>query len=387
MWCRGQIKITKILITLSLVSGFIPLFTFGQELHEPLQGFWKAEVKDVLEEKAAKVPGTEIETRIQTIEVEILEGEKEGEVVTLDNDYLPLEIGDRFFMNYLVTIDGVEIYSVRDVDRSSPLIFFIGLFIVAVLLFAGKQGFRSILGLLITFLVIIYVLLPLLLKGYPPVLTSTLISALILFFAIYFTHGFNRESSVALGGTIIAVSLTGILAFLAVKASSLTGFASDEAIYLNVSTFGQLDLSGLLLAGIIIGFLGVLDDIAITQSAVVSELYRSAPNLTKKEVYKKALRVGREHAGALVNTLALAYTGAALPLLLLFYTSEATFGMIVNQEVFSSEIIRTIIGSIGLILTIPITTLLAVFVLEKYRGKGEAAGKKDAHTHGHTHLH
>ncbi len=124
-----------------------------------------------------------------------------------------------------------------------------------------------------------------------------------------------------------------------------------------------------------------MDDIAITQAAVVTELYHSAPHLTRKEVYMKALRVGKEHVGALVNTLALAYTGASLPLLLYFSTSTFTIGSIVNQEVFATEIIRTIVGSIGLILTVPITTLLAVYILKGYAGK-----HIEGHAHGHTHL-
>jgi uncharacterized membrane protein len=118
-----------------------------------------------------------------------------------------------------------------------------------------------------------------------------------------------------------------------------------------------------------IGVLGVLDDIAITQSAVVRELYSSAPHLSKKEVYTKALRVGREHVGALVNTLALAYTGASLPLLLLLSSVNSSGFSVINQEIFATEIIRTVVGSIGLILTVPITTLLAVYFLKNYNGK------------------
>ena len=126
-----------------------------------------------------------------------------------------------------------------------------------------------------------------------------------------------------------------------------------------------------------IGVLGVLDDIAITQAAIVSELYSSAPHLSKKEIYIKAIRVGKEHAGALVNTLALAYTGVSLPLLLLFSTSDSSMASIINQEIFATEIIRTTVGSIGLILTVPITTLLAVYALKNYKGKH----------HGHSHIH
>ena len=317
----------------------------------------------IIKEEKKLIAGTETEVIIQTLEAKILEGDKSGQTVTLVNDYLPLQVGDSFFMNYLITIDGNEIYSVRDIDRRSALIFFTLLFVAVIIYFGRWQGLRSIMSLFGTFLVIIYFLLPLLLKGYPPVLTSSLIAAAILFLAIFLTHGFNRESGVAFSGTVIAVILTGILASVAVRMTRLTGFGNEEAVYLNFATLGNLNFSGLLLGGIIVGVLGVLDDIAITQVAVVRELKESVHNLSKKEIYHKAMRVGREHAGALVNTLALAYAGATLPLLLLFSVSQIEFGMILNQEAVATEIIRTIIGSIGLILTIPITTTLAVYFL------------------------
>ena len=166
-------------------------------------------------------------------------------------------------------------------------------------------------------------------------------------------------------GTLIAVVLTGIFAFLSIQGAGLTGFSSDETIYLNLSTGGELDFVGLLLAAMIIGALGVLDDIAVTQVAVVRELFAAGVK-EKWDVYKRAMRVGREHVGALVNTLVLAYTGAALPLLLLFSLSQSGPLAIINREIFATEIIRSLVGSIGLILTVPITTLLAILLLEKY---------------------
>ena len=298
--------------------------------------------------------------------------------MTIENDFLVLEKGDKFFLRHSIDgLDGREMYAVRDIDRRGVILGFIILFAIVVIVFSGKQGLRSILSLAGSFFVILYILVPSLLKGYPPVLTSIAIAAVILFLAIFLTHGFNRESGVAFSGTVLAVILTGILAYVGVELASLSGFASDEAVYLNFNTRGMLDFTGLLLGGIMIGVLGVLDDIAITQAAIVSELYSSAPHLSKKEIYIKAIRVGKEHAGALVNTLALAYTGVSLPLLLLFSTSDSSMASIINQEIFATEIIRTTVGSIGLILTVPITTLLAVYALKNYKGKH----------HGHSHIH
>lgn len=360
---------------------FVPCAPLGaQELHQDIQGVWRAEVVDVRDERTETVPGTDVAHTIQTLEVRLLEGERTGELVTFENDYILLEAGDRFYLNYLLTIDGAEIYSVREVDRRVPMLFFVGLFAAVILLFGGKQGFRSLLSLAGSLLVIVYILTPSLVRGYPPVATSIVVAGVVLFFAIFFTHGFNRGSAIAFGGTVITVVITGMLATVAVEMTGLTGFASDESVYLNLATGGQLDFVGLLLGAIIIGALGVLDDIAVTQVAVVRELYATDSTLSKWEVYRKAIRVGKEHVGALVNTLVLAYTGAALPLLLLFGESEASIGTIANREIFATEIIRTIVGSIGLVLTVPVTTFLAAALLERYR---ETLDTETTHLHHH----
>ncbi len=369
-----------ILFIIAILSFVIGPQAFAQEVHQDVQGIWRARVIEVINQEKKTVPGTDTLSTYQTLKAELLEGERKGQVVTIENDYLTLKNGDKFFLFYTIDINGNEMYSVRDIDRRVTIGIFVGLFVLTIIAFGGKQGLRSIISLAGSFFVILYFLVPSLLKGYPPVPTSIAIASVILFLAIFLTHGFNRESLVAFIGTVSAVILTGILAYLGVTLARLSGFASDEAVYLNLATRGALDFSGLLLGGIMIGVLGVLDDIAVTQSAVVSELYNSASHLSKKEIYTKAIRVGKEHVGALVNTLALAYTGASLPLLLLFSTSESTLASIINQEIFATEIIRTIVGSVGLILTVPITTLLAVYMLKGYKVK------HNDH-HGHSHVH
>lgn len=360
---------------------FLPIFAGAQELVDEKSEVLKAKVLEVLDQKNIILPGTDTAGFSQTIKVQILEGDKSGEIVAIENDYIMLEKGDRFFIFHSVdSFDGVDRYVVHDVDRRLVVLSFVLLFVVVVMLFSGKQGLRSLLGLFGSFFVILYVLIPSLLKGYPPILTSIIVATAILFFAIYLTHGFNRISTIAFSGTVFAVVLTGILAYVGVELAQFTGFVSEESFYLNLNTRGTLDFTGLLLGGIMIGVLGVLDDIAITQSAVVRELYHSAPHLSKKEVYRKAIRVGRDHVGALVNTLALAYTGTSLPLLLLFFSTDSSMSDIINREVFATEIIRTVVGSIGLIMTVPITTFLAVYFLKDYKGK------IDSSTHiGHIH--
>jgi len=373
----------KILSFLFLLSIFLaPAIINAQELHQDLQGVWRAEVIEASETKREQVPGTDAFSEIQNLRARILEGVREGEIVEFENDYIQLEEGDKFFLNYLVTIGGQEIYSVREIDRRGSLLFLLLIFVAVIIFFGGLQGLRSLISLLASLFVIVYVLLPSLTSGLSPLLVSFVVATLILFFAIFFTHGFNRVSLIAFLGTISAVIITIFLTLFFVNDAGLTGFASEESIYLNIGTGGTLDFVGLLIGAIIIGALGALDDIAITQVAVVRELYASNNKLGVKEVYRRALRVGKEHVGALVNTLVLAYTGASLPLLLWFSQSDATFLNIINREIFATEIIRTFLGSIGLILTVPITTYIAARFLKNYKGNDDWS---EAHSHSHHH--
>jgi uncharacterized membrane protein len=384
----------KNLFTIVFIASFLivyPLSLFAQEIIDTSQGIWRAKVLDITSEKTEFMPGIG-DVTLQQIEAQIQEGEDKNRIVSFTNDYLPLEAGDAFFIRYFIATDGSEYFQVHEVNRTGPLLLLVLLFSVVVLVFGKLQGVRSLVSLGASLLAIVFVLIPLLLHGYPPVLVSVLVASLILLVAIYFTHGFHIRSHIALMGTIGTVILTGILAQLAILWTRLSGFASEESIYLNFNTLGELDFVGLLLGGIIIGVLGVLDDIAITQTAVVYELYGMDEKVSEKEVYKKALRVGKEHVGALVNTLVLAYVGVSLPLLLYMATSQASFGVVMNQEVIATEIVRTIVGSIGLIFTVPITTFLAVFILGKRRKEiykkiqsGESLDSH-AHTHGHGHL-
>ncbi len=356
---------------------FLPGDLLSQEVYEDYKATYRSRVVEIVSQEERNIPGTDASSVFQTIKAEILNGDRKGDIVTIENDYLELEIGDTFYFNYLVDVNGVERFGILNIDRRGSLSFLLFIFIGAVIVFGGKQGLRALIGLLGSFLAIFYILIPGLLSGWNPIFLSALVSGGVLFLAIFFTHGFNRESLVAYVGTMCAVFLTSIFALYAVSSTDLSGFGSDESVYLNFNTKGSLDFVSLLLGGIIIGVLGVLDDIAVTQAAVVSELYNTNRSLTKKEAYTRALRVGREHVSALVNTLILAYTGTALPLLLYFSTTSSTFSAVVNMELVATEIVRAIVGSLGLILTVPIVTGIAVHYLRGY------SPRKEHHFHTH----
>jgi uncharacterized membrane protein len=365
------------LISFAILIFFFALNTYAQELHQDFQGTFKAEITNILGEESREI-WNNTSVIYKQLEIKFLNGPQKGEKVIIESDFPEIKKGLKVYINHIILINGDEIFSIINIDRKNQIYFFIGLFILAIILLGGKQGIRSLLSLLLSFLTIFYVLLPGLLNGWNPLLASFLVSSIILFFAIFFTHGWNKESAVAFGGTMLSISLTSFLAIWAVKSTYLSGFSAEETTSLYFNTGGSLDFSGLLLGAIIIGVLGVLDDIAVTQAAIVTELYNSNNKIKPIEVYKRAMRIGKEHVGALVNTLVFAYTGTALPLLLLFKTREYDFETAINLEIFATEIIRTVVGSIGLIMTVPIVTLLAVYFLRNYKPK---------HKHSHVHHH
>ncbi len=360
----------------------LPFITYGQEVHQDLQETVRAEVVAVEREFERDIRGTDATATVQELLIRILEGERVGDIVSLDNDLVMLREGDKIIVNRLQFIDGTEIYAFKDAERRNYLLGIFILLIGLVLWFAGKKGIRALVSLGLSIAAIFLVLVPALLAGYSPAWVSLGVSVVVLSLILFMTHGINPRSMIAFAGTVSAIFMTCAIAAYWVSAMRLTGFGHDASVYLNFSTGGALDFSGLLLGSMIIGLLGVLDDVSITQASVVQELRAANNKLGFKELYQRAIRVGRDHVGSLVNTLALAYVGAALPIVLLFSAGNSPLLMTLNQEVVAAEILRIIVGSIGLILTVPITTALAAW---HFKDKDPEGGVASAcgHTHGH----
>lgn len=356
----------KIIISLFLVFTLLPSFSMAQEILPDKTEIVKAEVLEIKNNPLTNIPELNISQINQDIKVKVLEGEQKGEIISFINDYVELKEGEIFFLNH--TIDpgsGTEFYSVQDAYRLPVLYFFIVLFIVLVLLIGGIQGLRGLMSLVGSFLLIGFVLLPGIMHGFSPILVSVGVAALIIVLGSYITHGFNKTTTSAVIGMIVTVVFTGIMAYVAVHVANFSGYDSEEAMYLTLNTRGKIDLLGILIGGMMIGFLGVLYDVAIGQAISVEELHHIAPHIERKTIFKRAIRIGREHIGALVNTLAIAYVGASLPLLLLFSTPPVDVSMTLNRELFAAEVLRILIGSIGLVLAVPITTLLSTIMLIK----------------------
>lgn len=342
--------------------------------------FAKARVVSVASSSMTILPGTDTPTARQTLVARILDGAEAGQDITFENDYTQLSPGEVFYLRHTSGQFGPEYYSVADPYRLPVLLLVALVFLVLAAVIGGWPGIRGVASFAGSLVLIFWLLIPGILAGYSPVLVAIGVASLIIVLGSYVTHGFTRTTSAAVLGMIGTVLLTGLATYLATQSAHLSGYASEESIYLTFNSRGTLDIAGLLFGGIMIGLLGVLYDIAIGQAIAVEELYRAGEHMGRGRVFSRGMRIGREHIGALVNTLAIAYVGASLPLLLLLAQSSDT-GILftLNSEIFATEIIRILMGSIGLVLAVPITTVIAVRMLE---GRVSAAASA---THGHRH--
>ena len=318
----------------------------------------------------------------QVLTVLIGTGPRRGEVVQAEAQRLAgqtgpsYRAGDHVIVQLLTKPSGEE-WIVVDAVRVGTLYWIAGLFAGAVLLVAGRRGLSSLLGLAVSFAVLVLYVLPRLLAGWSPILVSVTGATLILVVTIYLTHGRSRMTSIAIASTAISLVITALLGAYALEAAHLTGL-SEEALFVQQNLLDQrLDLRGLLLAGVIIGALGVLDDITVTQTSVVFALHHANAEFGWRELFERGMTVGRDHIASLVNTLAMAYVGAGLPLLLLFTTYQVPFAAGLNSEVIAEEVVRTLVGSLGLVAAVPITTLLAALVA----AQGEPT-RRDSHGEG-----
>ncbi|WP_374537226.1 YibE/F family protein, partial [Micromonospora aurantiaca (nom. illeg.)] len=255
----------------------------------------------------------------------------------------------------------VKSYNIAEHQRGTPLIWLMVLFAAAIVAFGRWRGLAALGGLVASFAILLGFVLPGIGAGQPPLLVAIVGAALIMFVVLYLTHGVTAQTSVAVLGTLGSLVVTGVLGLLATSATHLTGFGSEDATTLSMFQ-GDVDLHGLLLAGIIIGSLGVLDDVTVTQAATVTELAHANPGLSRRQLYRAATRVGRAHIASTVNTIVLAYAGASLPLLLLLVADSRPVSEILTSEFLAQEIVRSAVATLGLIAAVPLTTGLAAIV-------------------------
>jgi uncharacterized membrane protein len=354
---------------LLLVGVLLTPWTARAQGTAPLPTFERGVVVDVVER--GPTPANPTDTSTDRIKVRLETGTRSGDVVdvesvrTSDRDYLQSNVGDRLV---LTRDPGTGTYYVANAYRLPGLLWLAIGFLVLVLAVGRLRGLTSLLGLAVSVLVIVKFLVPSILDGRSPLLASLLAAAAILASSLYLAHGFRRSTSVALVSSLVTLGIAALLAVVAANVSHVFGFGSEEANFVQLSALEFIDPRGLLLAGILIGALGVLDDVTIGQAVAVAELKAAQPALTFRELYRRAERIGRHHVASLVNTLFLAYAGASLPLFLLFSEFKTNpLWLVVNSEPVSEEIVRTLVGSAALVLAVPISTALATWVYTRKR--------------------
>ena len=310
----------------------------------------------------ATAPGSGLTCQVAT--VRLTEGPDEGELFDLELQDSPttvdLDEGDKIVLN---RVDAPDVppdlkYTFADYQRGTPLIVLAAAFVLAVAALGRFQGFRSLLALGLSLLVLVRFVLPSILGGNDAIAVALVGAALIMLATLYITHGFNERTTTAVLGTFASLLLTGLLAVVFVGLTNITGLADEDARILTIAA-ERIDVRGILLGGIIIGALGVLDDVTVTQVSAVWELRAANVRMTSRQLYRSALRIGRDHIASTVNTLVLAYAGASLPLLILLVQSERALSDVLTSETIASEIVQTLVGSIGLVASVPITTALA----------------------------
>ncbi|MFH1291978.1 MAG: YibE/F family protein [bacterium] len=367
-----KVKLLKISFLFLLFCFLFPLIASAQtENQSAKEQTFKAEITEIIEEKDVVRENGSISV-MQKLRFKGLEGDWKDQKNVFDGTKYDViaaktyKVGDRVIVNYNQDSEGQSMFFVIDYVRQVWVYWLALIFAVVVMAVGRLKGLRALVVLALTFLIILKFIIPRILAGSSPLLVSIIGSLFILILAVYATEGLNRESTLVVASVFISLVVIGLLSVLFTSLTRLTGFASEESLFLIGFANQTINMQGLLLAGIIIGALGVMDDVVITQIALVQELRITNPQLSKKHLYTKAMKVGVSHMASMVNTLFLAYAGASLPLLLLFsMSSSVSLSNALNSETVTTEIVRTLVGSIGLVLSIPISTLLAINFFKK----------------------
>jgi uncharacterized membrane protein len=363
---RRLVTVVASALALLTLVAMVVLWPGDPEPPANLQGL--GFVSDVVEARVVAArsgpcEGTAPEEEVTCVRVtyELQEGPEAGRMVSQELVGARTEglgPGDEVLLAHDPSAEEGFQYRFFDRERRGILLWLALLFAGAVILLGGLRGVAALAGLGASLLVLILFVIPAVLEGQSPFLVAVVGASAIAFLALYLAHGFTTMTTVALLGTLASLALTAGLSQVFVGLADLTGFASEEATVVQVGA-AQINLAGLVLGGVVIGALGAIDDMTVTQASAVWELRSVDPRMTRPTLLRSGLRIGRDHVASTVNTLALAYAGASLPLLILFALSRQSLGVVANSEVVATEIVRTLIGSIGLVAAVPITTWLA----------------------------
>lgn len=335
----------------------------------------RAEVQFIIEEGQIDVGGN-FQT-YQIARVMILEGPYEGIPMEIDygrrqirpDDYL-LAPGDTILVSITKTPDNVVNAYFADYVRTTPILWLTAIFAIAIIVISQWKGVRALLSMAFSLYIIIGYIIPHILVGEDPLKISIIGSIILLGVSLYLTYGWTLKTHAAVISMVVVLLLTGALSGLFVVFAKLNGSGDENVMFLMQLMESRINLRGLLLGGMIIGALGVLDDLVTTQASAVFELHHANPNLGFRGLYNAAMRIGQDHVAATVNTLVLAYAGASLPMLLMFSLGQGDYGYLVNFSFIAEEIVRTLVGSLGLVAAVPITTTIAIFLARRAESLG-----------------
>jgi len=352
----------------------------------------RAEVTDILEEGEIELGGN-LQT-YQIVRATILEGKYEGIPMEIDygkrqirsDEYL-MKPGNKIMVSISKTPDNVVNAYFVDYVRITPILWLTIIFAIAIVAISAWKGIRAILSMAFSLYIIIGYIIPHILTGEDPLKISIIGSVILLGVSLYITYGWTLKTHASVVSMVLVLLLTGALSGLFVVFAKLNGTGDENVMFLMQVMDTPINLRGLLLGGMIIGALGVLDDLVTTQSSAVFELHHANPALGFRRLYKSAMRIGQDHVAATVNTLVLAYAGASLPMLLMFSLGRGDYGYLVNFSFIAEEVVRTLVGSLGLIAAVPITTTIAIFLAQKADSLGAweqvlgPEGTGDGHHH------
>ncbi len=339
---------------------------------KPIEEEWlEGTVTKIIEEKQIEVMGAE--QTYQKLEIAIHKGSLSDKTIEVESgdmsvsDLSRYKVGDALVISYNTNQQGEATYYIVDYVRRAPMLYLLLIFLATVLVVGRLRGIASIIGMALSFYFIFKLILPNISVGNNPVMVVILASLFIVPITYYTSHGFNNKTNVAIIATFISLLIGSVLVAVFAEMAKLTGYTSDEVAYLQAAKANIISVKNLLLAGMIIGILGVLDDVTVSQAGIIFQLKRTNPKLAFKELYTEGMKLGHDHVASMVNTLILVYAGASLPLLLLFIDNPKPIADIINYEIVAEEIIRTLIGSTTLIIAVPISAVMAAIIAAKVK--------------------
>ncbi len=354
---------------IACITALLPAISLAQVGESAIEAptpdtYYRARVVEILESGNIDVDG--VSQFHQKLQLEILNGDEKGKKIIIDHgatfaiqEYQKVQPGETVVITKPSSSPIPDFYYITDKYRLPNVLILVVIFFGLAIFFGRKRGLTSIIGLLFSASVIFWFLIPRIISGHPPLGAAIIAALAITFLSLFLSHGFNRRTTIAMVSTLLALGGAILMDIAFVTFAKLSGTGSEEAFYLQIGT-GTIDLRGVLLAGILIGVLGVLDDITTAQAATVEEIYLANPSVSLAQLYKSGLSVGREHIASLVNTLVLAYVGASFPLFLLYNMQKSTeLWVTLNSNFIAEELIRTLVGSSVLVLAVPLTTILA----------------------------